>query len=215
MQKLRRSWCALAVVMSGASIPAIDLIVDPGNPLAYPSLQAALNAALPGDRILLAVPLYVSGIVVQKSVTIEPLGPGRQTIWLTAAGGSLGELRIEALSPGLPLTLRRLDVYINEWAGAPLGIYTAGAVPGEIRFDQVQMYRDYFFGSTVYGGGALANLNTSIVWMRETSLTVADLRGSNGCIDLYGNQGRGWRDPMFALRNAARMFSLRDQWQPF
>lgn len=34
-------------------------------------------------------------------------------------------------------------------------------------------------------------------------------------VDLLGNQGRGWRDPRFALRNAARMFSLRDQWQPF
>lgn len=33
--------------------------------------------------------------------------------------------------------------------------------------------------------------------------------------DLFGEQGREWRHPAFALRNLRRLSSLRAQWQPF
>ena len=50
---------------------AADLLVDPTNPTAFQTLQAALDAAAPGDRILVRGPLFAPISYVRKSVTIE------------------------------------------------------------------------------------------------------------------------------------------------
>jgi hypothetical protein len=43
------SLCAAsAMLLATSSLPATDLLVQPGNPTAYQTLQAALNAAQPG-----------------------------------------------------------------------------------------------------------------------------------------------------------------------
>ena len=94
--------CAAVPVLLTLALPAADLIVDPGNPAAFQTLQAALDAASPGDRILLAAPIsFVDGIFVRTSVTIEPLGPGRAFLSLWPGGVFGGEFRIESLAPGL------------------------------------------------------------------------------------------------------------------
>lgn len=181
-----------ALFTAGSSgLIAADLIVNPGNPLAYQTLQAALNAAMPGDRILLAAPVFSDAILVNKSVTIEPLGPGRQQIMLmpTGSGGPSGILTIQALSPGIPLTFRRLDIVQSEFGSAPVGLRTAGTVPGEIRFDDVDVQRNYTSTNTLWGGGSMVNLATTVVWLRETSMTALDVMTNNGCIDLDGTSG--------------------------
>jgi hypothetical protein len=59
---------ALALLLATSSLPAADLLVQPGNPLAYQTLQAALNAAQPGDRILIGAGLQPVTTFITKSV---------------------------------------------------------------------------------------------------------------------------------------------------
>lgn len=189
MRHLLAGLIAAVPALLSSPLPATDRVVDPNNPLAYPTLQAALNAALPGDRILLAVSVFTDRIVVQKSVTIEPLGSGRQSIALVPGFPASGEFRIDALTPGIPLTIRRIDFGLLEMSGAPRGIRTAGAVPGEIRFDQVQVQYSGGSGYSIWGGGSMVDLDTTVVWMRETTMTAYDMYSNNGCIDLDGTYG--------------------------
>jgi hypothetical protein len=167
-------------------LPAADLVVEPGNPAAYQTLQAALDAAQPGDRILIAAPLMAGAVVVQKGVTIEPLGGGRQSI---AFFGQTGGIHIAALTPGVPFVLRRLDLGLYEMGGPIQGIRTAGTVPGEVHFDEVTVHRAAANQHTIYGGGSLVRLHTTTVWLRQCTLVAHDLMRNNGCIDLDGTQG--------------------------
>ena len=185
LSRLTQCLAALTALIA-TDLRAADLIVDPGDPGAYPSLQAALNAAMPGDRILLATSVFAGPVDVQKSVTIESLGAGRQTISLFSG---FGDFRITALSPGIPLTFRRINFALNEMAGGVMGMRTVGSVPGEIRFDQVDVRRSAGSMSTVWGGGSLVDIDTTVVWLRETTMTVFDMMGNNGCIDLDGTWG--------------------------
>jgi len=180
---------ALAMLLATSSLPAADLLVQPGNPTAYQTLQAALNAAQPGDRILIGGTLIpAGGYVITKSVTIESVAGAIQTIWLSDAGNE--ELLIQALSPGLPLTFRRLNIRCDEMNGGPCGIRTAGVLQGEIRFDQVDMVRTYSWQNyTIYGGWVLADLRATTVWLRGCHLVAHDLYSSLGCIDLNGTYG--------------------------
>jgi hypothetical protein len=169
------------MLLATSSLPAADLLVEPGNPLAYQTLQAALNAAQPGDRILIGAFLQPGTTVITKSVTIESV-PG------AIYGFSLfvsQELRIQALSPGLPLTFRRLNIGCYELGGIPGGIRTVGALQGEIRLDQVDFVRN----GVGYGGGVLADLNATTVWLRECRFTAYDVHWNLGCIDLLGTDG--------------------------
>ncbi|HEX6812044.1 MAG TPA: hypothetical protein VF384_10515 [Planctomycetota bacterium] len=181
---------ALAMLLATSSLPAADLLVQPGNPTAYQTLQAALNAAQPGDRILIGASLLMpSTAIITKSVTIESVTGAVHTISLYGAGGLAQELRIQALTPGLPLTFRRLQIAGYEMSSAPGGIRTVGALQGEIRFDQVEFLRSDGSGWTRYGGGVIADLSATTVWLRDCRFVAADMHSNFGCMDVQGTHG--------------------------
>ena len=75
----------LAVSMPLASVTAKDLLVDPKKPGAYATLQAAVDAASPGDRVLLRGPVSIlHHLVINKSLTIESVDHTKQEISLVA-----------------------------------------------------------------------------------------------------------------------------------
>lgn len=176
---------ALTVLPSGRAVAA-DLLVQPGNPLAFQTLQAALDAAQPGDRILIGASMMAGSVVVRKSVTIESVPGARYSL---SQFGQFEEFRIESLTPGLPFTLCRLDLRFYEMSSAPRGIRTVGIVAGEIRMDQVDCLWSAGFGFSTWGGGAIADLRASRVWLRESRFEAHDMRSNNGCIDLDGTDG--------------------------
>lgn len=192
VEPMRRSLAPILAtvlpVLIVSSLPATDLLVQPGNPAAYQTLQAALNAAQPGDRILLGASLMPGTVTIAKSVTIESAPGATHTIYLFAGAGP-EELRIQALTPGLPLTFRRLNLRCYETAGAPGGIRTLGALQGEIRLDQVDCLRTAAPGYSTIGGGFLLDLLATTVWLRECRFEATDLHPNNGCIDLDGIHG--------------------------
>jgi hypothetical protein len=121
-------------------------------------------------------------------VTIESVAGAIQTIHLSDAGNE--ELLIQALSPGLPLTFRRVNILCSEMNGGPCGIRTAGVLQGEIRFDHVDMLRtDSSSHYTTYGGYVLADLRATTVWLRDCQFVAYDMHPSLGCIDVDGLDG--------------------------
>ncbi len=178
-----------ALLLLANCLPAADLIVQPGNPAAYQTLQAAVDAAQPGDRILLAASVPISSLILRKSVTIEPLGTGRVSIDVFGSGFGGGGIFIQTLTPGIPLVLRRLDLRLYEMGGIVRGIETLGTVPGEVFGDELTVERSAGTTWTVYGGWSLADLRTTSVWLRNCQMSTLDMHANFGCIDLDGVNG--------------------------
>ncbi|MBK8127941.1 MAG: T9SS type A sorting domain-containing protein [bacterium] len=61
----------------------LDAIIN--VPADQPTIQAAINAASPGDVILVAAGIYVENLVVNKSLTINGAGVGLTTIYPAAS----------------------------------------------------------------------------------------------------------------------------------
>jgi hypothetical protein len=198
-----QSFAPLIALALSQALLAADLLVQPGNPNAFQTLQAALNAALPGDRVLIGGPLTPGTITISKSVTIESAPGPTQT--LTAFSQS-DEIRITALTPGIALTFRRLNVRLIEMGSPPGGILTAGILNGEIRFDGVDMrYGGAGPGNqSRYGNRVMVDLRATRVWFRSCWLEYPDTSSNFGCIDIDGSEGNS------CLRVTADTLHLED-----
>ena len=125
MNRLARVVVPLAVALAlGGRACAADLLVEWGNPNAYQTLQAALDAAQPGDRILIKGWLQIGVVHVTKSVTIESFDQSVQEIGVVfeMAPNPHAGFIIEQLTEGLPFVLRRLSffaVYGRPYVFAP------------------------------------------------------------------------------------------------
>src|SRR5690606_11258019 len=107
---------AAVLLASPATAQLPDIIFERGNPNAYQTLQAALDAAQPGQRVIMRSAAWqVSASphgVVRRSITLEGQYAGVEiTMDLEGQG-----LRIESLTPGVPLVLRNLDLAYT-WQG--------------------------------------------------------------------------------------------------
>lgn len=193
--------CRCLVVSSLLAIPAvaIDRIVDRNNPSAYPTLQAALDAANPGDRVLLRTTDLgppSGNNRVTKSVTIRGEGGGIVTIGRPA-------LEIVALTPGIPLILESLALFADSTGGNPTAVVmtTRGArLAGEVVFDGVEVTGDpslYFLRATVDVAVERLTLRRSLLRMRDT------LNNNACCEELYNHGGD-------ALRFSGRDLLLED-----
>jgi hypothetical protein len=179
---------AAVPLLASCLLPAADLVVQPGNPSAYQTLQDALNAAQPGDRILLntpllSLPLY-SVITITKSVTIEGIAGAPTAI----SAGPGPEILIQALTPGLPLTFRnlRLDLWDLGYDIGIRGLRTPNPLVGEIHFDQFSARIVSGFDE---GNGLIADLRATKVWMRGCRFEAMDLSPDKGCVDIHGTDG--------------------------
>ncbi|HEX5052239.1 MAG TPA: hypothetical protein VFZ65_10735 [Planctomycetota bacterium] len=121
--------CALVLC---ASVRATDLLVDPtGAPGTFATIQAALVAAQPGDRILVQPGVYPS-FSVTKSITI--LGMGSSVDAVVVAGIHLG---LGFPNQHYHVSISRLRVAPGPLA--PLAVSGQELGVGQIEFESVQI----------------------------------------------------------------------------
>ena len=183
---LSRLICALVALGLSQGIPAADLVVNPSKSGAYPTLQAALDAAMPGDRILIEVSLWIVPTVIRKSVTIESASSARVRVQCWSISYSAA-LTVESLTPGLPLTLRRLNLSVMTFESKSVRctLATKGVISGEVRIDDCEIS---FLGDTSGGNrfeGKAADLRLDKLWMRKSTVWAQDTKTDNGCTDIY------------------------------
>ena len=171
-----------------------DLVVNPGKPSAFPTLQAALDAAQPGDRILIETDLAFAATtknVVRKSVTIESVDDSRKLIgYSSTVGLQVPRFEIESLTPGMPLVLRRLEFIFFSMGTSPgsPGIATRGSIPGEVRLEDVAVRWFETPNYTIWSGLAM-RIECTQLWMRNCELFAADTLDRNGCVDIDDTRG--------------------------
>lgn len=171
-----------------------DLVVNPAKPGAYQTLQAALDAAQPGDRILLEtdLPFAAAGKnVVRKSVTIESADDARKMLgYSSTVGIQVPRFEIEALTPGIPLVLRRVDLLFFSMGTSPgsPGFATRTTLQGEIRIEDSGIYWFETPNYSIWSGLAM-RVECSRLWLRNCELFAADTLDRNGCIDIEDTRG--------------------------
>jgi len=105
MHGLARVVVLLAVALAlGVRVVAADLLVEVGNPNAYQTLQAALDAASPGDRILIkGLLVLASPVFIRTSVTIESFDVQfADLLFVYGAGHGNARIIVDALAAGIP-----------------------------------------------------------------------------------------------------------------
>lgn len=191
---LRRTLVFALLLALCSLLPQQDRIVDANNSGAYPTLQAALAAANPGDRIILRTPAHAGGSrqvdIIDKSVTIkgEVPDPGPDMIILTDGGGFGGSLRITALTPGVPLVWQDVRIQIftaDDGYGGGTGIIAHAT--GEIIFDNVSIWSRYSLRWPPLASNA--DLQVSRVSLRRCRFTVDDWDTGDGCCRDYRSEG--------------------------
>lgn len=184
----RSAW--LGLFLFAAPLSAIDRVVDRNNPAAYPHLQAALDAASPGDRILLRTfdsgpPLSQSPTTVTKSVTIRGEGGGIVVMGRPA-------LVIRSLTPGIPLVLEDLDIDCLMTSTDDRFALRSNGVPiaGEMILDGVHV----LVRPSAYDVFAALLLDVDRVSIKNSRIEVGDTADNNACCEEpYGRGGDALR----------------------
>ncbi len=168
----------LAVSVSLAPVTAKDLLVDPKKPGAYATLQAAMNAASPGDRILVKGPLMgaQADVVIDKSVTIESVDSSMQTLILFEQGWPHDHrIFIKSLTMGKPLTLRRLHIdLVPMGSTTDLGIRSDPSLFGDVRMEDVDVTLSGPRNITKFPGTLVDLTMDGWVWMRRCRILAPD-----------------------------------------
>jgi nitrous oxidase accessory protein NosD len=171
------AWVAAAATLIAMAAPALAAVLD--VPGAYPTIQAAVDAARPGDAIEVAAGSYC-GATVDKSISL--VGRGRPTVQGCAGGPSLSGARIGFYLPGEAGTSgasgTRIEGFVFDGQGVSqtnleplaLGIFARFA-------NDVAVERNAFEG-TVQAITNTAGDRWSITGNRITGLTVFDCSGS-------------------------------------
>ncbi len=95
----------LALALPASTAFAADRLV----PQQYPTIQAAVDASVQGDRLLLSAGLYRESVTVTKSLTIESAeGVSPAEVVLTGVGVSGGAMRIGTGNYSGDVVIRRL-----------------------------------------------------------------------------------------------------------
>ncbi|MFD9728018.1 right-handed parallel beta-helix repeat-containing protein [Streptomyces sp. NPDC059072] len=119
---------SLLAPASSSAAPRPGELVVPSA--AYPTVQSAVDAAHPGDRIALRPGVYREQVTVRKDLTITGAGAGRSTILApeSLVAGSDGLNSIVSLDNAARVTMSRLSV-----SGPGSGTCDEGALGAGIR----------------------------------------------------------------------------------
>jgi len=198
----------LAALIAASQARASDLFVNPNRPGAFATLQAAHDAAQPGDRILVEVDLPATGeTVIRKSLTIESIDDNRRTLPYVGDANQPGRFLIDGLTPGLPLTLRSLSLVFLRQPGsqrATVGIRCNPNLHGKLMMDHM----------SVDNGPVDPDLATTLMdfdsqlselWVRNTRFIARDTAPGDGCAGQIAD-----KDGSDAFRCNCRVLVLED-----
>ena len=191
-----------------APAQANDLFVNPSRPGAFATLQAAHDAAQPGDRIVIETDLPAVGqTVIRKSLTIESIDDNRRKLPHIGTATDSGSFLIDSLTPGLPLTLRSLSLVFLRQPGssrATVGIRCNPNLRGKLMMDHM----------SVDNGNVDPDLATTLMdfdsqlselWVRNTRFIARDTAPGDGCAGQLGD-----KDGSDAFRCNCRVLILED-----
>jgi len=180
-----------------------DRIVGGSQPGSYATLQAAISAAAPGDRVLIAQNQTVlATIPIDKALRIESApGPKRMISFINPSFGVPVPLfSITALPAGSALEFSNLSIDVSTMGSGSFAMRTASPQQGEVRFDGVTMLD--FNGWRV---GVLIDLAVGSVWIRDCSFTQRDQPQDGACPD-----GTAWANAGGCLRVRAQRLVIED-----
>jgi len=181
----------LAGVALLAAFPVLanDLAVNPTRPGAFQTLQAALDAAQPGDRILIEAALPPTDqTIIRKSVTIESADGVRHHLHYLGTAQSAGRILIEAITPGMPLVFRNLDLRFERRLGgdrALVGVRSLNDLRGTVLFDGMSVETEPFRPEYSI---SLVDIQVSELWVRNSRIVARDTMAGDGCASLPDNR---------------------------
>ncbi len=143
-------------------------------PQDFPTIQAAIDAASDGDRILVDLGTYRENLTIPKQLTI--LGASRDGVTIEAATRSQAAIQIVAQGE---VSLSELSVTAFATAVLIPGIVAGRPVPSVVRMERIFLK---YGGGLVIGGAAQAQL--SLVVFADTGASV--VAGGSARVELHG-----------------------------
>jgi hypothetical protein len=128
--RLIRAMCAALILMAAVAAPVSAAPATIVVPTAYPTIQAAIDAAAPGDTIRVLPGTYTEQLHISKDLTI--IGAGRHLTTIRAPSvlevDDLGDASIVLIDEGASVSMSRLTI-----AGPGSGTCESGALANGIR----------------------------------------------------------------------------------
>jgi len=151
---------AFGVLVLAPAAGASHLLISPTLKVPsknYPTIQSAVNAASPGETILVAPGTYVEQLTIHKSVTIIGSGAGKTVIKSPAvlAKDAFGNPWTIEIDNGAKVTLSGFTLLVTQQC-----ILSSGLPPDPTVHPHIQVYAG---GGIGVGGSAVLNLQSAVV----------------------------------------------------
>ncbi len=168
----------LAIALSAAATAQTDHVVGPGG--SHATIAAAVAAAQPGDRILIAQDqILFQPVVLDKPLTIQSAPGGRRFIDRIGNGFLAPELFVlTSLPAGSALLLTGIDFRLFRMTGPATLLRTPSPVQGSIRIDDCSVH-----DATNWDVGQAIDVVADELWLRACSIVQQDQTPDGACID--------------------------------
>jgi parallel beta-helix repeat protein len=184
-------WLVVCVVILPVNVAASTLHVGGGGPGNFTTIQAAIDAASPGDSVFVHAGTYAESIVVDKTISL--IGENRDTTIIDAAGGQdeigitgagwvnvTGFTLFNATGGGIYAnSADHLRVVNNRIQNNDMGIDLASSrdafISGNIIFNNSHdgIYLYHAHQSTISGNIVTFSNNSNIVLLYSTNITLS------------------------------------------
>jgi parallel beta-helix repeat protein len=203
----------LSLYFNSAEIPLRIARANPSTltvPGQYPTIQGAINAASPGDTVLVSSGTYHENLVITKSVNLVGASPSNAIIDASGSGFGINITAATAVYVS-GFTIRNTDVYNS---GILIADSSNVTVSGNIVHASVQTNGTYIVNSnslTVKGNTFTGNLYGISVLRGFGNLLQGNNVTGNGTGDIYIAQSSGNRIVNNTIRKSLSGLMLRDE----